>query len=354
MVIAWYFEPEKARRVIPASALSVGLHLAILWFMASGAGLLQEPAAMGPMRFSGRTFELAALGEPSQKVRSPPGADPLGTETPVDLEPAAHESSQVTPSTDQALEALPKEEASDPELDGEPSSEPAQERSDSESESPPSSEDETKDDEKKAPGAKENEEKEAEERKAPEAQDEGTDNSDPFDMGLPGEASEPGSTPPSDTGPYGAEGPEAGTIDIFAAFLRKLPEAAKENPIWESLPPGPAGRIEFTLTINEDSQLLPIELSEDPDLPTPPHLKSAVLLSRKFLVHSKFAWAKDRPSGSQRLALTAEIQRRAPDADTPEQEGVKAFGLEGTDKPTGVYFTFYSGQHVKIEMWRLP
>jgi hypothetical protein len=93
---------------------------------------------------------------------------------------------------------------------------------------------------------------------------------------------------------------------------------------------------------------------ESPTKPAPIHLKRAVTLNRNFLLHGRFALGSDRTSGKQKLRLTARVSKRGADQDTPDARGVRAFGLRGGHPATGVYFTYFSGQHVEIEMRRVP
>jgi hypothetical protein len=183
---------------------------------------------------------------------------------------------------------------------------------------------------------------------------------DPFDLAqLPGEKTNPESAPSSATqspesGTHGAEGVESSVVDVYRAFLKWIPEAARQDPTWRSLPVGDAGRIEFIMTIDEKEQLGPIQIVEDKRFPAPAHLKRALPLARRFLVNQRVAYGAQGKGGTQRLALTAIVHQRAPDPNTPEQAGVRKYGIKGGLRPTGVFFTYYSGLHIEIEMWRLP
>lgn len=147
-------------------------------------------------------------------------------------------------------------------------------------------------------------------------------------------------------------------VDLFAAFLKTLPLAAKSDKTWLDLPPGPAGSVELTLTVDDEYRLAPIEIVELPSAPVPSQLKRALLINRNFLLRGKFALSQDAskegPGGSQRLRLTARISKADPDPQTPEAAGVVRLGLLGGEHPRGAYFTFFSGRHVELLLEKLP
>ena len=164
--------------------------------------------------------------------------------------------------------------------------------------------------------------------------------------------------PAASSGAYGQEGLPAGVVDLFAAFLKTLPLAAKSDKTWLDLPPGPAGSVELTLTVDDEYRLAPIEIVELPSAPVPSQLKRALLINRNFLLRGKFALSQDAskegPGGSQRLRLTARISKADPDPQTPEAAGVVRLGLLGGEHPRGAYFTFFSGRHVELLLEKLP
>src|SRR5690606_9007779 len=85
-------------------------------------------------------------------------------------------------------------------------------------------------------------------------------NVDPFDLALPGELTR--TDAPSVSATYGADGSPVSSIDVFAAFLRKFPGAAKNEPTWEQLAPGSAERIVFTVTLENGERGLTLTIDE--------------------------------------------------------------------------------------------
>jgi hypothetical protein len=183
---------------------------------------------------------------------------------------------------------------------------------------------------------------------------------DPFASIAPrGEPPTAEATPAPDSasdGAYGEAAPDSGErLDLFSAFLKTLPLAAKTFVAFSRLPAGPLGRVEFTLTIDETHKLSPITLNREDENAPPSLLEQAVLMNRQFLVSGRFQIPTSSRIGRARFALTATVQKRKPDdSDDQSSGGVRAFGLRGGTRPTGAYFTYFSGQHIELEMWRLP
>jgi len=152
---------------------------------------------------------------------------------------------------------------------------------------------------------------------------------------------------------YGAEGALQNRSDLFQAFLRSLPAAAKNDPAWLTLPFDSKGSIRFKLTLNDDSKLQPIEIIAEPHQTPPEHLRRAVLLTRHFLLHGRLAIRGDQAAGEQELRLRVEVSQKAPDPKTPHAEGTRSFGRVGPSAPEQAYFTYYSGRHVALFLERL-
>lgn len=152
---------------------------------------------------------------------------------------------------------------------------------------------------------------------------------------------------------YGAEGAPQNRSDLFQAFLRSLPAAAKNDPTWLTLPLDSKGSIRFRLTLNDDSKLEPIEIIDEPHQTPPEHLRRAVLLTRQFLLHGRLAIRGDQAAGKQELRLRVEVSQQAPDPKTPRAEGTRGFGRVGPSAPDQAYFTYYSGRHVALFLERL-
>jgi hypothetical protein len=319
--------------------VSVGVHLALFFAIATGAQALPPQEPLSPLRFVGQTFEVDATGSSASQA---PAAAPSDVSLPQVLEAQPEEKAALP---DTALpdvgptELLPAELSPD-ENDGAPEDSPPQD-------SPP--QDSPPQDEATSPTKPQEPEDPTAGKPASATPKK---NTDPFDMALPGQDSS--AAPEGAPGAYGAEGEARAAIDVFRAFLHQFPEACRHNQVWKNLPPGPAGRIEFTLTIGEGSKLLLIDIEEDEDAPAPSHLIQSVLLTRKFLRHQPLMWNDEQRTGSQRLALTATVARRPANKETPDAAGLFKYGLHGESRPTGAFFTYYSGQHIEIELWRLP
>lgn len=323
--------PAPAKRQLSpvlAGVFSLGIHGAVLGIVVVKSHLAPVVSEAQPMRLGGQTFDVDALGDPSDSEVAPASPPPA---------PAAEEGAEAQEETSPEVPAEPVEPPSEPSPEV-PSETPA----------PPDDQGETIPEAVEAPAP-------LDEKPKP------TPPRDPFDLeALPGEANKV-EAPPSGSdsslspqGAYGAAGVESTVVDVYAAFLRQIPLAAKSDATWSHLPFGDAGRIEFVITVDKEGRLGPIQIVEDERFPAPAHMKRVLPLAAKFLAHARVSLNTTREGGSQRLAITAVVHRRAPDEDKPDAAGVRAFGLKGNERPTGVYFTYFSGQHIEIEMWRLP
>ncbi len=161
-------------------------------------------------------------------------------------------------------------------------------------------------------------------------------------------------TSPRPQGAFGQDGAPPGAIDLYRAFLKTLPLAAKSDESWTRVPVGDAGTILITLRLDQEFKLLPIEINEEQAAPIPSYLKRMVLLNRNFLLRSRFALAPQSVAGAQRLKIAAVVSLVSPDREAPDATGVRAFGLRGNTKATGVYFTYFSGRHIELTVEILP
>ena len=268
---------------------------------------MTEPSRLSPLRFSGQTFEVDAVGEIAEDVFQP--------------------SSTATPSGSPALQEVSNKAPQ------EPSSAPP----------PPAA----------APPSDDAEHTLVQTVREPEPTQprQEQEEIDPFDLAqLPGEPVRADALPPRAA--YGAESTPTGVIDVFAAFLRKFPEAAKNESSWEALAPGFAGRIEFIVTLEKGERGLTLTIDEN--LPAPSYLQSSVLRTTNFLRHSNLAWRDGAAEGTQRLSLTARVERRSPGGRAPYSHGILAFGIHGEHQPNSAFFTYANGQHIEIEIQRIP
>lgn len=321
MLAVRIFSADRQREVLTTVG-SLAFHVVLLGSLALRAQLAPEEPLLSPLRFSGQTFDIDALGAPSEdEADANAGASEpaAGADTPPDApEPQAEDE----PSTESQSE--PDSSPPMPEDAPEPETSPPK--------APPA---------KPSPAPK------------PTGAPKPPPRVDPFDLGVPGEPSTGASAPPRPrAGAYGQEEAESSVVDLYPAFLKTLPLAAKADSEWLGLPEGAKDYIDVRLTVDESGKLLPVEVLETPEHRPPDYLKRAVTLNRSFLIHGRFALAPSQPTGTQTLRLVATILKREPDRDTPDAPGVRAFGLQG-DPAIGVYFTYYSGHHVQIKMRRL-
>ena len=278
--------PAPAKRqlnAVMASVLSLGLHGAALGAIVVQDAGLPRSESDSIMRLGGQTFDVDALGVPSDSEVAPsspppaPAPSDAGTQTEAEKEDANKE--ELTPeASPESPEPLPPEpEQGEPEPKDEvlEESNPEEAKSQDKNEAPPMPAEATK---KEVPASK------------PPV--------DPFDMGqLPGEATKVEALPSgsdsaeSPKGAYGAEGVESTVVDVYAAFLRQIPLAAKSDDTWTHLPVGDAGRIEFVLSVSKEGKLGPVQIISDKRFPRPrPHEASAA---------SRRAISRPRPSLSQ-------------------------------------------------------
>jgi hypothetical protein len=306
-------QSNQPRTVLSAGVASLALHGSLIALVFGGTQVWPAPDQLSPLRFSGQTFEVDAEGS-----LAPKGSAAPSTSVPSKVSAALTESTLPTddplPADARAPDASKKiaPGISPPEVKPDPI--------DAASASSPSSE----------PGAN-------------------PTNIDPFDLAIPGEPAPADARPTSAA--YGAEGAPAGTIDMFAAFLRKFPEAAKNEPAWENLAPGFAGRIEFIVALEKGERGLTITI--DDARPAPPYLRRSVVLTTNFLKHSHLAWRDGSAEGTQKLSLSAHVEQRKA-GGSPYSHGIAAFGIHGEHRPSTAFFTYASGQHIEIELRRVP
>ncbi len=153
---------------------------------------------------------------------------------------------------------------------------------------------------------------------------------------------------------YGEDAATPGSIDLYRAFLKTLPLAAKSDPTWTELPLGEAGELDFVLSLDGEAKLEPIGIL-GAESSRPEHLARAVLLNRNFLLQGRFKLVGHAgQSGRQRLRLRARVEQTEADKEAPDAPGVRAFGLDRSEPPRGVYFIYFSGRKVELSLERLP
>jgi outer membrane biosynthesis protein TonB len=325
-------DPEK--RAGAALLASLLVHGALFVALGLRESLAPQTPLLSPLRFSGQTFDIDALGAPQEEEAAP--ASSLGSPVPLGKAVSPPEEQEASPE-EPAEELLPLPEEPEPDLSAPERKPPTKEPSPT-----------------KSPASPANTPREVA-KQLPEVPPASPTNVDPFDQALPGETSSGSESPPlPSTGAYGEASAEVATVHLFPAFLKTLPLAAKSDATWGRLALGSAGKVEIILTVNEQGQLLPVRVIEGPGNRPPTYFRRAVTINRNFLLHGRFALSREQATGSQRLILTAKVARHAPDPKTPEASGVQAFGLQGGEPPTSVYFTYFSGQHIEIEMQRRP
>lgn len=327
------FDQETSRWALPAGLLSIAAHLGLFWAIAGGAQLLPPPEPLSPLRFVGQTFDVDALGEENQDEARAPGSDSApsaaGPLEEVEVEPEIAREPEVT--NDGVVPENDQEEASAPLVQ-----EPAP---------PPRSADILPKD--SFP--------EAEAKTDPIPLRPPSKPVDPFDLAVPGDSSSSAApSAPSDTGSYGADGKDAPVTDVFKAFLHLFPEANRHNPAWQKLPEGLVGRVEFSVLIGQNTRLASIEINHNTKVPPPKILSDAIRKTQSYLSHQRLGWEGERREGLARLALTVVVQKKKPHATAPEREGTHRHGRYGEARPTGAFFTFYDGQHIDIELERIP
>lgn len=311
---------EHPRTVFSAGVASLALHGSFLLAVFGGTHTLTAPTGLSPLRFSGQTFDVDALSEFAEN--GSPSSSPAA--------PSGNPPPQVEPRTE------PQESSSPPSTDDKPSLAPTLPQPD--------------------PGAPPPKAAASNEKRTPQPESSEPSKNpgdiDPFDLAqLPGEPVSADALPPA-RAVYGAESTPTGVIDVFAAFLRKFPEAAKNEPSWETLAPGFAGRIEFVVTLEKGERGLTLAI--DDSLPAPSHLESSVLRTTNYLRYSSLAWRDGASEGTQRLSLSARVERRQADSRAPYSRGILAFGIHGEHQPNSAFFTYASGQHIEIELRRIP
>lgn len=316
-----------------ATLVSLLAHGALLAAIAWEAqDLPPAPSEMGTLRFSGQTFEIESIVEGSaQSQEARPSASASKGETPQEESPVDAKASSPEPLPDEESES---KEAQEVEVAARPV--------------PTANND--------APTIRKRSKSLTEEIKADAVQptsDDGAPSTAPRAQPSAGQQEQSGDEEGSSGRAYGEESTLQNRSDLYQAFLRSLPAAAKNDPAWLTLPLGSKQSIRFKLTLNDDSKLEPIEIIEDPPHEAPDHLRRAVLLTRHFLLHGRLAIRGDQAAGQQELRLRMEVSQQAPDPETPQAEGTQGFGRVGPSAPDQAYFRYYSGRQITLFLERL-
>ncbi len=152
-------------------------------------------------------------------------------------------------------------------------------------------------------------------------------------------------------GRFGAAGVLPGVRDLAKAFTRALPRAASGDPLWTTLPLGPAGGFHVVIRIDHDRR---IESAKPDEEQLPPILQH--MLDRTVLMLKAGQFALDRSdltSGDEKLHVEVTLSMRAPSDQINVRPGDTielGFKPPTRDRPGRGYFTLASGRHVEAKV----
>jgi hypothetical protein len=138
--------------------------------------------------------------------------------------------------------------------------------------------------------------------------------------------------------------------NLATAFARAMPIANTGDPVWGTLPLGPAGSLQVSLELDDTGKLVRAVPSESPHAPE--HLVRLVERTLALLRAGRFALTGTEPqAGSETFLLEARIEQveTTPD-DDPSMAGPYALGFAAPRKgePGHATFTLRTGRRVHI------
>jgi hypothetical protein len=153
------------------------------------------------------------------------------------------------------------------------------------------------------------------------------------------------------SGSFGAEAAAPGVRDLMTSFVRAIPIVASSDPVWSSLPLGPAGRVDVTLVLDDEGRPH-IKAPFEPAVPA--HLSRLVSKTLLVMASGRFAVPSAGASpGEQRLHIAVDLTQEAPPMQDLTSAG-GAFGLrfEPPDehRVSRAFFTLASGRRVEVSV----
>jgi hypothetical protein len=167
-----------------------------------------------------------------------------------------------------------------------------------------------------------------------------------------GGPSSAGATGSASAGTFGAEGAAAGVRDLVRSFVRAMPLVASADPVWSTLPLGPAGSAELTLGLNGEGKPFAAQPLES----APVHLRRLVMKTLAVMASGRFAPPpSDAPAAEQKLRIAVALtQQEAPQGDVGSG-GAFALRFEPADAQhvSRAFFTLSSGRRVEVSVRQL-
>ena len=150
-------------------------------------------------------------------------------------------------------------------------------------------------------------------------------------------------------GAFGAAGKRRGVRNLATAFARAMPIANSADPVWKTLPVGPAGTLDIILEVGEDGKIAaakPVDVARAPE-----HLVRLVQRTLTLLRAGRFALSSSQSEGSETYRLDATIEQvEAAQDDT--SAGPYALGFKAPTRDTKGHatFTLRTGRRITIEL----
>jgi hypothetical protein len=138
--------------------------------------------------------------------------------------------------------------------------------------------------------------------------------------------------------------------NLATAFARAMPIANTGDPVWGTLPLGPAGSLQVSLEVDETGKLVRAVPSESSRAPE--HLVRLIDRTLALLRAGRFALTGTEPqAGSETFLLEARIEQvETTPGDDPSMAGPYALGFAAPHKgePGYATFTLRTGRRVHI------
>lgn len=149
-------------------------------------------------------------------------------------------------------------------------------------------------------------------------------------------------------GAFGAQGAgHGGPRDLARAFTRAIPVAVSGDPVWATMPLGPAGTFDLKIVLGDDGRIA----SATPDRAVAEPLRVVAARTVSLLGAGIFAIKAEPEAGVEVLRISVNISN-SDTAPPDDRSTAGAYGLGFEPPRNGVpgkaHFTLRSGRHIEI------
>ncbi|HMJ10193.1 MAG TPA: hypothetical protein VK524_02250 [Polyangiaceae bacterium] len=152
--------------------------------------------------------------------------------------------------------------------------------------------------------------------------------------------------PRASGGDFGSEGLPAGVRRLAVAFTRAVPAATSRDPVWLSLPLGPAGSVRVVIRVNDAGRIVESETLDAARAPE--HLERLLQRTLLLLQSGRFAVSGVASGDFEVLRVDVQVSMKEP-TEGFEPGQVVRLGFDPPDaRGRGrAFFTLGSGRHVE-------